>query len=491
MKERPQGTPVRVGQQVVVEVESLADGPDAMCRVGNYVLFVAGALPGEKVLVQVTSAARKFGRAHLLEIQRRSPDRVGPLCEHFEECGGCHFQHLAYDAQLAHKTERLKKTLSYPLHTPPDALPILPMVGPDDPWEQRNKIALHVKGRAGKVFSGLFKLRSREVVHIRECPVQDAFGTEMAFAAADSVNELGMLPWDERDDHGMVRAIVVRSTKTTRQAQVTLVARHPRVPKIDRFAADMIRAGATGVAVNVNERIGPMLMGRDTTQIEGPPRIAEEIGGVRYLSSPGAFFQTSAWGAAFLVDAVRRLVDPPPNARVVDLYSGGGLLSLALADRARVIGIEENPSAVSDAVASAKENRFTTAQFLTGPAERLIRGVAHELGNDRPWAVMLDPPREGCDPAVIHAVATVMRPQRIVYVSCDPVSLGRDLALFAQGGYALKRVEPLDMFPHAFHIEAIAVLEPVQRAPIVPPKPKPQQRGGPRTPVNARNRGRR
>ena len=334
MKGRPTAKPVTLGQELDVEIDALGDGPDAMARVGAYVLFVSGALPGEKVRVRVTSAGRKFGRADLLSIERRSPHRVGPLCEHFGECGGCHFQHLAYPAQLEHKTARLAKTLSFPLRAAPGALPILPMQGPPDPWGQRNKIALHVKGRRGEAASGLFKLRSRDIVHIRECPVQDDFGTEVAFAAADSINALGIEPWGERDDDGIVRAIVVRSTKTTKQAQVTIVSRHERVPRIEKFAADMERAGATSVSVNLNERPGPMLMGRDTKLLVGQARIMEEIGGVRYLASPGAFFQTSAWGAAKLQESVRRLVDPPDNAMVVDLYSGGGLLSLALASRA-------------------------------------------------------------------------------------------------------------------------------------------------------------
>ncbi len=445
---------MRVGEEVSLEVESLAHRPDALCRIGNYVLFHAGALPGEKILARVTSAARKYGRADLLEVERRSPDRVGPKCEHFLDCGGCHFQHMAYPAQLEHKTQRLAKTLGFALQA--SSLPILDMQGPEDPWGQRNKIALHLQGRRGEARAGLFRMHSREVVPILMCPVQDEFGTDVAFRAVDAVNRSGIEPWDEAEDRGALRAVVVRATRATKQAQVTLVTRR-HIPRLEKLVADLGRIGATGVSVNLNERPGPQLMGRETTSLAGPARIVEKIGGVTYLSSPGAFFQTSAWGAAFLVEAIRRLVDAPANARVIDLYSGGGLLSLALADRVReVIGLEENPGAVGDAVASARANGFTNTRFLSGRAEHRIRELTNDGGP--PWAVVLDPPREGCDPIVVDAVAR-MRPTRVVYVSCDPVSLGRDAALFEQRGYELTRVEPLDMFPHAFHIETVALFE--------------------------------
>lgn len=447
--------PIHVGDEISVEVESLADGPDALCRVGDYVVFVAGALPGEKVLVRVTNAGRKFGRASLLRIERVSADRVGPKCPHFLECGGCHFQHLAYPKQLEHKTARLTKALSHTLRR--TSLPIVPMAAPESPWGQRNKIALQIVGRAGEADPGFFRMRSRDVVPIKECPVQDPAGTALAFKAVQVVNRVGLEPWREWDDRGVVKSLVVRSMGT-RQSHVTVVSRETHLPREERLVRELSRSGATTVSINVNDRPGPQLMGRETYVLAGPPRIVEEIGGLKYLSSAGAFFQTSAWGAAFLADAVRRLVGAPEGARVIDLYSGGGLLSLALADAgAEVVGIEENPSAASDARASARANGLEDrAIFATGQAESLVRDLQRER---RPYAVVLDPPRDGCDPRVIDAVAR-LAPQRIVYVSCEPTSLARDLALFQSAGYETVRVEPLDMFPHAFHVEAVVVLEP-------------------------------
>ncbi len=459
VKQRPRETPVRMGETLEVDVESLADGPDAMARVGAYVLFIAGALPGERVRVRVTSAGRKHGRADLVTILRRSPHRVGALCEHFGECGGCQFQHLAYDAQLEHKTARLAKQLAFEMRVPASALPIVPMTGPEEPWGQRNKIALHVRGRRGDVVAGLHRMRSREIIPIRDCPVQDEEGTRLAFAAVDAIVDAGIDPWRERDEEGYIRSVVVRTSRATGQSSVTIVSRRPRVPRLERVVRDLERAGATTIALNVNDRPDPALLGRETHVLSGRKRLMEEIEGIRYLSSPAAFFQTSAWGAAELVKKVRRLANPPKGARLIDLYSGGGLLSLALADRVReVIGIEENPSAVEDARASASLNGITNARFVAARSEHVVR----ELSADRtPTVVVLDPPREGCDRRVIEALAR-LKPLRVVYVSCEPQTLARDVAELSALGFDLKTVEPLDMFPHAYHVEAVAVLEPAR-----------------------------
>ena len=460
MRPRTTERPVSVGAELSVDVESLADGPDALARVGDYVLFVAGALPGERVRVRVTSATKKFGRADLLEIERRSPDRVGPRCEYFLACGGCHYQHLAYPKQLEAKTAQVEKAVSFGMKRARGSLPILDAIGPDDPWEQRNKIALHLKGRPGAAIAGLHRMRSREVIPIEACPVQEKFGTDLAFAARDAVNAERLETWHPREDSGVARAIVVRSAPSTGEASVTLVSRRTSVPRLERLVERLERAGATTIAVNVNDRDEAALLGRDTTLAAGKKRIAEEIEGIRYLSSAGAFFQTSSWGAAYLVHAMRRLVDPPPDATIVDLYSGGGLLSLAVADRAgRVVGIEENKLAVEDAIASARENGLDEkTAFHAGSAERLADEVARELRRP-PFAVLLDPPREGASPRVIDTIARRLRPEKVAYVSCDPASLGRDLALFAQLGYEPTVIEPLDMFPHAWHVESVALLE--------------------------------
>ncbi len=445
--------PVAIGDELELVVESVGDGPDALARVEGYILFVAGALPGERIRARVTSAGRKHGRADLLAVLAPSADRVEPRCRHFAVCGGCDWQHVAYPTQLAWKTERLRKTLRWALQR--EDVPVRDMVGPSDPWGQRTKLALHPRPGASPRTAGFFMRRSRDVVTIEECPVHEPAGLRVTLAARDAATKLGFRGWDPVRGHGELRALVTRSSERG-DVQTTVVLHDEPGPTVDALAHELLRAGATTVAVNRNQEPFERLLGRRTRVLEGPPRLEERIGDVRYLASPGAFFQTSAFGAAFLVDAVRRLVDPPREAVILDLYCGGGLLGLALADRvARVIGVEENGAAVDDARASAKANRFRNCTFEAGPAERLAQAFVRQ--RLAPFAVLLDPPRAGCDPRVLEAIVQ-LAPRCVFYVSCDPAAFGRDLALLTQRGFRLDVVEPLDMFPHTHHIEAVGRL---------------------------------
>lgn len=444
--------PVMVGDEVELVIDGLGADADGIGKLAGYVIFVPFALPGERVRVNIRAANRKFGRGELVEVVEPSKDRVQPECEHFGVCGGCQLQHLAYAAQLRRKTEQVESQVRHALGI---AAPrVEPMRGPDDPWGQRTKIALHLRRMSGRLEAGLFARRSRDLVPIRECPATDSQGLAAALAAVDVLDRSDLPAWLPWTDAGVLRSIVVRQSREA-GAQTTLVMRRD-VPDRARIAEQVRARGAHSVVLNLNDGPAERLLGRGSEVVLGDARLPITIAGVRYLASPGAFFQTSAWGAAFLVDAVRRLVAPPREARIVDLYCGGGLLGLALAGQvAHVLGLEDNPLAVSDAAASAAANGFTNTRFVRGPVERTLRDATR---GERPFAVLLDPPREGCDPHVVRAVADLL-PRRVLYVSCAPEALGRDLLAFRREGYAATRIEPFDMFPHTAHVETVVLLE--------------------------------
>jgi 23S rRNA (uracil1939-C5)-methyltransferase len=452
---REAGVPVGVGEELSVPIFELAAGPDAIGRIGDYVVFVPGALPGEKVRVRIASASRKYARGTVVKVEKASPARETPRCRHFGICGGCHMQHMAYDAQLDMKEDRVADELSWALG---HKVAVESIRGPNEPWEQRTKVGFQVGGRPGALHLGLFKVRSRDIVAIKECPVQDPKATALALKIGEIASRLKIAPWKE-DGNGTLRAVVVRLAPGTDEMHVTLVAGTPSFNSLDRLAVEVIEAGAKGVSINVNAEPGPMLMGDRTRLVAGQGRIEAVVGGVRYLMSPGAFFQTSRYGVETLVDEVRNvLADVPKDASVVDLYCGVGLFALALADRVdRVVGIEENAQAITDARDAAKLNGFARVRFIAGRAESRIRELAER--EKSPFAVIVDPPREGCDPSVLEVVANILRPQRIVYVSCEAESLGRDGQLLEELGYVLVRARPIDMFPHVYHVETVAVFE--------------------------------
>ncbi len=443
--------PVRVGEELTVRVDALGDGPDGLCRVGKYVLFVPGVLPGEVVRIRVRSAGRKFGRGELLGIDERSPDRVDPLCEHFGRCGGCDLQHLRYSAQLQVKTERLRKTLAHALGR--EVPELAPMQGPTDPWGQRTKIVLMTQTQRGRLIGGLMARGTRELVEIRECPVSEPKGFATALAALDVAARLGWEGWAPLTDHGTLRAVVVRADPVSGTSQLGYVVRRPP-PRAAEIVPGFGARLPAGIAVHENDGPAERLLGRDTRLLHGEERLACTLGGVRYLCSPGAFFQTSHWGAGFLVEAVRRLVAPPPDATILDLYCGGGLLAMALADRVQeVVGVEENPRAARDAQASAEANHFVNFRMLRGPVEVHLRKLP-----PRPHAVLLDPPRDGAAPEVLRAIAG-LQPKKIFYVSCAPEALACDLIGLGAAGYAPTTIEPFDMFPMTHHVEAVVLLE--------------------------------
>jgi 23S rRNA (uracil-5-)-methyltransferase RumA len=434
-------------------MEGMGDGPDAIARVGDYVVFVAGALPGERVLAKVTSAARKFGRAELLEVERASPDRVAPRCAHFGTCGGCQLQHVAPAAQARLKTERLAKTLRHFLGRD---IAVDPMRAPRDPWRQRTKLAWLVDGTWQRPVAGFLRARSREVIRIEECPVHDPAGYRVAELARDAAFRHRVEPWDARSDRGVLRAIVVRSAPGSGATQVVLVARR-RDPSLDEAARDVMRAiEDSSVVVNLNDGPFDRLLGHQWVPLYGPRRIVETIEGIDYHASPGTFFQTSDFGATALVATVRELLAAPREARVLDLYCGGGLLALAVArDVAEVLGIEQNRVAVEDAVVSAEANDIPNARFLAGPVARELAALPP---GPPPAAVILDPPRAGAEPEVLERLAA-LAPPVVLYVACEPAALGRDAAQLERGGWRLQRVVPIEMFPQTAHLEAVARFE--------------------------------
>jgi 23S rRNA (uracil1939-C5)-methyltransferase len=464
MPDRPRSVPVRRGQVLDLRVETWGDGPDGLCRLDGYVVLVAEAVPGELVRVEVTSASRKYGRAELLEVVEASADRVEPGCPHFGTCGGCQLQHLAYPAQLRAKEDRLRRTLQHALRLPAAEVPLRPCVAPEQSYGQRNKLALHFAEIDGELQAGYFGRRSREFVGIEVCPVQEPLGLRVGLAARDALRAAGAPAWDPATGRGVLRAVVVRSSAATGQAHATLVfAGEVRPGRLTGVIEALRAAGAVGASITFNDGPPQRLLGEEFRPLFGLQTIDDEVAGRRYRASAGSFFQTSTFGAAALVGLVRRaLAEAPADARVADLYCGSGLFALAIADLVeRVYAIEDDDRAIEDAQASAAAAGIENVQFRAGRVEHLITNVARL--REKPYAVILDPPRAGCDTVVLTRVADKLQPRRIVYVSCDPDSLGRDLARLAQHGYALREATPVDMFPHTAHVETVAVLDRVVR----------------------------
>jgi 23S rRNA (uracil1939-C5)-methyltransferase len=450
--------PVAVGDVVDLDVAHLADGPDALCSLGGYVVFVAFALPGERIRARVVSAGRKHGRAELLEVLRASPDRVRPRCAHFGVCGGCDFQMQRPEAQRQAATARVAKALAFALKRPAESLPVRPAVGAESPWGQRTKVALMLEpDRRDWLVAGLYARRSQRVVPLRECPVTEPEALAVAQRFVDRLRWQREPIADARTGAPGLRAVLARSPGAGAPPHLLLVGTDETPQNEAALVLSAKAAGASGLAYNVQPEFGPYLLGRQTRVLSGPERLSIDVSGRVWQVSPAAFFQTSSWGASHLLQAVAERFAPPPDADALDLYCGGGLLTLPLAARCRrIIGIEGNPAAIEDARATARAWGTSNATFIAGRVEDELRAAARRL---EVHTVVLDPPRDGCDPAVVRALVETVRPRRLIYVSCEPTALARDAVALVAGGFALVEAAPFEMFPHTHHVETVAVFE--------------------------------
>jgi 23S rRNA (uracil1939-C5)-methyltransferase len=465
---------------------------DPLGRAGSCVVFVPGAIPGERVEVEAVTSNRKFCRARLLRVLRPSAARVAPGCRHFGPCGGCTWQHIAYPEQLRLKEAMLSSLLEHALG--PGAPGVKPALGiaagggsgadarapgardPEAPWGFRNKVhfTLGPGSRGRGLVMGHYRRGSRSLLEASECPVHAGAGNRLAFRARDLLRREGVSGAEGGEQApretpaasaGLARHLLARVAERSGETQLTIVGASARSRALERAARELAAGpGApSGIHLNVQRRPGPFILGPVTRRLHGDERLREEVAGVAFLISPQTFFQTSIRAAEVLVRAVLDLVPGGGESHVLDLYAGAGLFSLPLAKRgARVVAVEENPAAVGDALASLRANGIPGAacRFVRGRVEDVLREVVAERGAGAPplGAIILDPPREGCPPEVWEVILRRLRPERIIYVSCNPRALAADLPRAAPAGYAIRSVQPVDMFPHTAHIESVALL---------------------------------
>jgi len=450
---------VRKGDRLSLTCTALdADGA-GIAMVDSLLVHVAGALPGEQIEAELEhrSPHRAEGWARLKLVQTPSPDRREPACAAFGRCGGCPLEHFDYQAQLAWKTAYTRAALAKlpSLATVPvaDCQPAARPLG----YRNRSKL-VYARGPGGLPVLGAFAPRSHQIVDLRGCRVAEPPLDEIAARLLTLLRAAAIQPYNEQLDDGELRHVVLRANHN-HEVLCTFVTRVDAWPQGVELAAALCATfpQIIGVAQNVNQRRTNVIYGDTTRVLEGRITLTDQIGPVFLRLSATAFFQTHRDVAAALYADVLRTANLTGTERVVDCYAGVGGLALTLAPRAgEVIGIEENPAAVEDAIASAQLNHATRARFSCGDAGALLASL------DAADVVILNPPRRGCEPSVLQAAAE-LGPRTILYVSCDPDTLARDLVLLGDLGWQTDAVRPYDMLPQTAHVEALAVL--TRRAP--------------------------
>jgi 23S rRNA (uracil1939-C5)-methyltransferase len=447
----------RRGDRVDVSIDDLAFGGEGVGRLDGYVMFVRGGLPGDRLRVQVTETRARYGRGLIESVLTRSPHRVDAPCPYFGRCGGCRLQHLSYPVQLAFKEkqvrdclERLGDVAGFELR------PILPA---PEAYGYRNKMEFTVARELGESIVGLHEAdRYDAVIDIERCLLQ----SETMNALLDEMRRQTLahrLPaWDGVTEQGLLRFVTIREGRRTGEAMVNIVAASPDVERLGPVA-DALEArtpGVVSVVLNVNAKKASVAVGTEEHVLLGRDHLTESLDGVRFQVSANSFFQTNTLQAERLFALVEAACEPHAGETLLDLYSGTGAISLLLARRCRrVYGIEVAPAAVADAVRNARANGIENCTFLTGEVRHVLPAlIAEGVAVD---TVVADPPRAGFHPKALAALAG-LGPARIVYVSCNPSTLARDVGDLVRRGYRLEWVQPVDMFPQTPHIEAVARL---------------------------------
>lgn len=421
-------------------------------------ILVAGALPQDRCLARISHLGRTATHADLIKLTQPSALRTKqPICADAEQCLGCPLIGMRYAEQVRWKHDQVRAELSaYPVLK---KVPVLEPLSPNQRMHYRTTAKLAVAGSHSEPYIGIYRRASHEVVDLEDCPLHHALVNRVVKAAREGISKLKVPVWQEKNKSGILRYLVVRVSASNGEAMVTFVTYRRAFNEIHhlaRYVQERIPQVKV-VCQNVNSSEGNVIFGSHDHFLTKQQTIQDRIGGVEVLISPRSFLQVNNEAAALLYNAVLERSGLHGRQTVLDLYCGIGGIALTLAPHAkRVVGIEMNPEAVSDARRNARLNNQRNCRFEAGDVRELLADLAED--DERFDLVVLNPPRKGCDREVLQQVAG-LAPQRIVYVSCSPQTLARDLDILNGLGYACRELQPVDMFPQTPHVENVALLE--------------------------------
>ena len=464
MSKRSQA-PVRSGDTVDVTIERLAQGGRGVARHEGFVLFVARALPGDRVRARVTRVKRSFAEAVSDELLEPGPDSIVPPCPYVGRCGGCPWQRLDYDAQVQVKAEQVREAIERIGGVEnPNMLPIIPAT---DTFGYRNKVeyTFTQDAETGEVSAGFHRAGSwEEIIPIDPCLIADPRGVPAQRTVVAWANRHGMAVYDRESGAGLLRALVIRVGHATGEVQVHLVTGPTKrgLPKqaelVDDLEAEV--PGLVGVLHSETDSRAEVAFGdREPETIFGREWFEEQLAGHRLRVRSNSFLQTNTAMANRLYERVIELAEPRPDDIAYDLYCGLGSITLALAEHVQeVVGVEVVDEAIACATENAELNGVENVEWQVGnvrPILKFAKGVWPD-----PSLIVVDPPRSGLVPKVVRRVCEA-GPERIIYVSCNPATFAGNLPMFREHGYELKVVQPVDQFPHTSHCELVARLEPI------------------------------
>ncbi|MEW4371800.1 23S rRNA (uracil(1939)-C(5))-methyltransferase RlmD [Paenibacillus kandeliae] len=474
--------PVSKNDELELDIIGLTHEGEGVGRADGYTLFVSGALPGEKVQARVVKTKKQYGYAKMLTLLQESPDRVSAPCPIFSQCGGCQIQHMNYHAQLEWKRQHVIDNLERigKLKVLADSasieqtdmdgegngdeshsssgIRVLPTLGMAEPWRYRNKAQVPMGEQDGRLIGGFYARGSHRIIDMQTCLIQDSRNDQLVNKVKEIGSDLRIPTYNEETGEGILRHVVVKVGFSTNEMMVVLVTNGERLPSkpewIERIRAEMPQV--VSICQNINTKQTNVIFGDETRVLWGNEVIHDYIGDVKFAISARSFYQVNPLQTEVLYEKAVQYAGLTGKETVIDAYCGIGTISLFLAQHAeRVYGVEIVKEAIEDARKNAELNGMSNVEFEVGASEDVIPRWKEQ--GITPDVIVVDPPRKGCDPRLLETILQ-MQPEKVVYVSCNPSTLARDLQVLEEGGYRTVEVQPVDMFPHTVHVESVAVL---------------------------------
>ncbi|MDK0933265.1 23S rRNA (uracil(1939)-C(5))-methyltransferase RlmD [Clostridium perfringens] len=451
---------VEKNKEYIFDIISQGYEGEGIAKIDNkYPIFIEGALKGEKVKVRIVKVNKNFAYGKLMEVLEASEERVNPPCAIYKRCGGCKLQHASYKAQLDFKWDRVKDCVSKIGKLDPSIVKY--PLGMEEPWRYRNKVQLPIGLINGEVKIGFFAPRSHDIIDMESCLIQDEIGDKVVKLTREWIEKFNIRPYNvdgEYDEKGIVRHIMIRRGFTTNEVMVVLVTNGEKLPHKEEFVDLMVKniPGIKSVIQNINSKKTNVILGLESKTLWGEDTISDYIGDFRFNISPLSFFQVNPTQTEVLYGKALEYANLTGNEEVFDAYCGTGTITLFLSQKAKkVYGVEIIPQAIDNAWINAKENKVENVEFFVGESEVVIPDLINK--GVKADVVVVDPPRKGCDKKLLDAITNIDA-KKIVYVSCDPSTLGRDLKVLEENGYKTLEVQPVDMFPNTSHVENVAKL---------------------------------
>lgn len=443
------------GELIEVTIADLSDTGDGVGRWDHRVVFVPDTVPGDRVIVRLVHVKPKFAHGTVQQLLQPSPQRIRPHCIVADKCGGCQWQHINYEYQLVAKRNQVIQALERigGFVQPP----VDPVLVAASPLGYRNKATYPLDTSAtGQVQAGYYQKGSHQLINLNQCPVQDPHLNPLLAEVKRDIQKQNWQIYDEQRHQGQIRHLSLRIGRRTGEILLTLVVKDWHLPQIETQAQEWLKRypQLVGVSLNRNSDRTNAIFGNETRCIAGVPYLREKFAGLEFQVRPDTFFQIYTETAEALLQVIQSELNLQGHEVLVDAYCGIGTLTLPLAKQVQqVIGLEIQPAAVQQANFNAQHNGIENVTFQVGAVEKILQNLGII-----PDVVLLDPPRKGCDHAVIKTLLQA-KPSRIVYVSCKVATLARDLKLLcAEGLYTITRVQPADFFPQTAHVEAAAFL---------------------------------